>query len=309
MLGVHVAKNSHVLDGASMKRKTMLEALKLDVETLDLKSAQIYTHGPRSSHRNPMDYKAIKAYCKRRKLALWVHSAYITTGMWNINEDTKGDPKAKAIISLIKDQLIACNHLGANGLVIHLPKKHWNVVVGTLKILAPMLNKFKTPLLFEMTAVLAHPEFTYETPEKLNRLCDAIMDEIPDYENWGICPDTAHLWGAGVDVDDQKTMKSWFANMKYPYKIGLIHLNGSGVKNFSAGKDKHEIVFSDEDDIWNPDYSIDDELDLVAIKKSSIYTILKFAKKHKLSIICEINRGTAEDVMLSIDALKKILKS
>ena len=118
--------------------------------------------------------------------------------------------------------------------------------------------------------------------------------------------DTAHLWSCGVEVDDVKIMKKWFDALQYPEKIGLFHLNGSSIDQFETGKDKHKVVFGEDDDIWNADANADDGFSMPHIKKSSIFHLFKFAKKNNIDLICEINRGSYEDIQFSIQALHKI---
>jgi endonuclease IV len=307
MIGVHTSKVSKVLDNPNKKRLTMLDAIIVDTSQLKLNAVQIYTHGPRNSKRNPMNYNDIREYCEKKKIALYVHSSYITTGIWYINEDTKDDAKSKFAIKLLLDQLESCDNLGSGGLVIHLPKKHPNVIVDAFKVLAPLTEEYKTPILLEMTAVKPHPMYTYETPEKNNRLCDMLIKEVPKFTNWGICPDTAHLWGAGIEIDKASVMKSWFADLKYPKLVKLIHLNGASNSTFATGKDKHMVIFSDEDDIWNDVINSESVYDIKKLKASSLYELLKFAKKHKLAMICEINRGDCDDIKFAIKSVSQIL--
>jgi endonuclease IV len=307
MIGVHTSKDSKVLNNPDKKRATMLEAITLDTTHLKLDAVQIYTHGPRNSKCNPMNYNDIKEYCEKNKISLYVHSSYITAGIWYINKDSKDDDKSKFAIKLLLDQLESCDKLNSKGLVIHLPKKHPDIIIEAFKVLAPLTEEYKTPILLEMTAVKPHPMNTYETPEKNNRLCDMLLKEVPKFTNWGICPDTAHLWGAGVEIDKVSVMKSWFSNLKYPKRVKLIHLNGASNSTFDTGKDKHMVIFSDEDDIWN-DLINSEGYDIKKLKSSSLYELIKFAKKYKLAMICEINRGEYDEIKFAIKSLNQILK-
>jgi endonuclease IV len=308
MIGVHTSKISKVLGNPNKKRSTMLDAIVMDTSKLKLDAVQIYTHGPRNSKRNNMNYKAIRDYCKKKKILLYVHSSYITISIWHINEESKDEAKSKFAVKLILDQLKSCDELGSGGLVIHLPKKHPDVIVEAFKILAPLTEGYKTPILLEMTAVKPHPMNTYETSEKNNRLCDMLLKAVPEFTNWGICLDTAHLWGAGVEIDKVVVMKSWLNNFKYPNKIKLIHLNGASNSTFNTGKDKHMVIFSDQDDIWNDVINSEVKYNIKKIKASSLYELLKFAKKYKLAMICEINRGDYDEIKFAINSLNQVLK-
>lgn len=289
-IGVHVSKKSKVI---KENRKTMLESIKNDTDALKLKCCQIYTHGPRNSRKNKMDYNAIKKYNKVNNINLYVHSSYITTGLWNINNKNKNDSKSKMIIKLITEQLDACDKLNSLGLVIHLPKKQPSIITEAFSIIIPFIKKYKTPIMLEMTAVKPDPEKTYETPEKINNLIDEMNNVNPTYKNYSVCIDTAHLWGAGVKINEKKVINKWFKLLKYEC-IGLIHLNAGKLETFNTGKDKHQVLFSEDDDIWKVPSS------------ASLDIISKYAKKLNIDVICEINRGSYDDIKSSLAELNEI---
>lgn len=292
-IGVHVSKKSKVINE---NRKTMLDAIKNDTTKLNIKCCQIYTHGPRNSRRNKMDYVAIKKYCKTQGIKLYVHSSYITTGLWNINDDNKNSAKSKSTIKLITEQLDACDKLKSLGLVIHLPKKPASIITNSFKIIIPFIKKCKTPIMLEMTAVKPDPQKTYETPEKINNLVEEMKKINPTYENYSICVDTAHLWGAGIKVNDAETMHKWLKSIKHDC-IGLFHLNAGKLETFNTGKDKHQVLFSNDDDIWKTKLS------------KSLVIISNFAKKNNIDAICEINRGDYDDIESSIIALNDLFSA
>lgn len=309
MIGIHISKDSKVLEPPNKTRKTMLDAITMDTQELELGAFQIFTHGPQNSRKNKMDYTAIKKYCDKNKKHLYVHSAYLTTGIWNVNTKTQDDPKSKAAIKLFIAQLESCDELGSLGLVIHLPKKEPQVVIDTFEIMIPIFEQFKTPVLLEMTSVKPDPKKTYETPQKINRLTQMILEKYPKYTNWGWVPDTAHLWGAGIDISNNKIMGKWFSGLKYPKLIKLIHLNGGSIDTFATGKDKHMVVFGADDDIWNSTFDTPHKYSKKNIQKSSLYILAQFAKKYNIDCICEINRGDSDEIIFSTKSLKKVIES
>ena len=86
-------------------------------------------------------------------------------------------------------------------------------------------------------------------------------------------------------------MSKWFNSVKNC--IGLIHLNAGRLETFNTGKDKHQVLFSEDDDIWKTPSS------------TSLSIISKYAKKNNIDAICEINRGDYDDIELSIIELNK----
>lgn len=303
-IGVHISKISKVLPNPHKNRKTMLEAITVDCSELILGCCQIFVAGPRSSKMNPMNYAEIKKYCEEQKISIYVHSNYIAVGIFSVDNDNKTTPKAKSSIKNIVNQMEACDKIGAGGFVVHLSKRTPEQVVSTLKVLYPLIKKFKTPLVLEQPAKKADDNLTYETPEKINNLTKMIIKELPNL-NWGWCIDTAHLFAAGIEVDEYKVMKKWLADLKHQKYVKLIHLNGMSLDQFDTGKDTHQIVFSDDDDIWNPDCHIDD-CDMKQLKKSSIWLFSQFTKKNNIDCICEINRGKFNQIKFSIEILNKI---
>ncbi len=306
-IGIHVAKISHVLRGTLKKRKTMLEAIQKDCKELKIDACQIFVQGPRNSKMSTMDYGAINKYCVEQNINLYVHSSYITVGIFSVNEDNKVTTKSQNAIKSVTTQLDACDKLGAGGLVIHISKRTPQQIVDTFKVLAPIVKHFKTPILLEQPAKRPDDNLTYETPEKINNLTKLMKKELPKV-NWGWCFDTAHLFSAGVEIDIPKVMRNWFDNLQYPEMVKLFHLNGLSIKDFNTGKDEHRVVFGFDDDIFGDDVWDDDKqiFEMTKIKKSSIYIMSKFAKKYNVDSILEINRGNYQDMMFAIDHIKKL---
>lgn len=291
-VGVHVAKVSHILDAPFKNRKTMLEAIKIDCEAVNLKSCQIFTQGPMNSQMAKLNVSDIKQYCDDNKINLYVHSSYLTVGCWNINDETKNTAKGKNAIDGIKKQLDICDQLNSKGFIVHLSKKNPEQIIKTLEILYPLIKNYKTPFIFEQPAKKPDNNLTYETVEKTNRLTKLIVSKFPKF-NFGWCIDTCHLWSAGIRLDDTNITKKYFDTLMYKY-IKLIHINGGSSDIFNTGKDRHIIPFSKYDDIFN-------------INKKNINHICRFAKKNHIDMILEVNRGGSKEVKLAIQHLNKLL--
>ena len=304
-IGVHVAKISKVLENNN--RKNYLDAIKGDVESLNLGCVQIFVAGPANTRMAIMDYKGICKYCKETNINLYVHSSYLTVGIWSLTPQNKNTPKSISAIKHLENQLDACDLLKSRGFVVHLPKKKPEFIVGALEVIIPILDKYKTQFMLEMPASKSDDK-TYETPEKIDSLNYMIMQLYPKFHNWSWVIDTAHLWSCGVEVDDVKKMTKWFNDLKYPETIGLFHLNGSSIDQFDTGKDNHKVVFGVDDDIWNKESNFNDGMNIKKINKSTINIIAKFTKNRNIDLICEINRGNYNEIKFSIELLNKIFK-
>jgi deoxyribonuclease-4 len=290
MLGIHVSKESQVLDDD--KSIDMHLAIKRDLDALGLNAVQIFTHGPRFFVTNKLNYAAIKA--ATREIDISVHSAYATTNIWQYAGNAESASDDNYRLEMIRAQMISTKKIGGNRLVLHINKVEPEVIAKVMKKIKPIAIKTGVQLLLEMIAAKADPDTTYETPAKLDRLANAIGIEAW----WGYCVDTAHIWGAGVNITKYEEMAKWIKTLKCKKQVKMIHLNGSSADR-GSGKDKHEIAFSASDKIWGK----------IAPEKSGLRAIVEFAVKSQIPVICEINRGAEEDVRKSIEIIKVLMKS
>lgn len=275
--GFHVSKVSKVLD-KRVSRKTMSDAILQDSEIFEINYVQIFTHGPQNLNENKIDYDDVKKLCKKKKIGLVVHSSYLSTGIWNML--SKPIKKQNTYKWHIKSQAEACSKLDADGLVIHLPNNDKEDIASVLKHLEHELGNITILLEIENNN-------KYSDPLQLKELCLYLSDNIKS--KWLICIDTAHIWSSQINIASKKDMKKWFDEFAYPQFIGLIHFNGSSEK-FGSKKDKHAIPLASEDKIWGS-YRIDKK-----ISKSGAQYVIKYAKKNKIPLICEINTGSQTNV-------------
>jgi endonuclease IV len=294
-IGTHVSKISKVLNSPNKNRKTMEEAIQVETKVLGLDAAQIFTHGPRGHLRNSMDYDKIRELSK--SINLTVHSSYPSVAIWQINRRNKNEGISKRILSHILDQLKSCQNIGALGLVIHLPRRPIEDIVETMSAIEADLKNAKIPIWLEMISSKAHPELTYETPKKLNKLTKALVDIDPKV--WGLCIDTAHVYGSGEDISSKKLQDKWFKGLskEATKKIKQYHLNGTE-SELGSGKDKHAISFSIDDKIYST-YKKEPE-------KSGFFSVIKFCIEKNIPVILEINRGLEADTIWAVNTINSI---
>lgn len=287
ILGVHVAKSSKVLN--DKKDRNMHDAIKQDIDTLQLNAVQIFTHGPRFMNENTMDHKQVASITS--DLDLTVHSAYMAVGVWKVNEDNWKSKQSQKHLNRIVAHLQVCKKIEAWGLVIHVTKQHPEDVAYVMKKLRPYAKKYGVKILLEMVSSKSDPVKTYETPAKIDNLTELIG---ANETWWGWCVDTAHLWGAGVDIRQYKSMKEWLERITHKKKICMFHLNGSSA-SLGSGKDKHEIPFCSDDIMWGD----------VDPSNSGLRAVVEFAVPNNCTIICEINRGTQNQVIRGLEIIKR----
>jgi endonuclease IV len=295
MLGTHVCKISKMLDPPNKVRKTMHESIQVECEVLGLNAAQIFTHGPRGYNRNPMDYEKLKKLSEEYHLS--VHSSYPTVAIWKVTRKNKNEANSKKILEHVKDQLLSCRQIGADGLVIHISRHPVDHLLETMKVLEPIIKDIGVPVWLEMISSKAHPELTYESPKKLNRLVKTLKEIDPQV--WGLCIDTAHVYGSGLDISTIKQQDSWFNELtkEASKKISLFHLNGTE-SILGSGSDKHAIAFCTDDNIYRKYKNTP--------KKSGLYSVVKFCDKHIIPIILEINRGSEKGTIDLINIIATI---
>lgn len=309
MLGIHVAKMSKVLEKVKRNgevgkktRPSMFAAVAEESRTLKLSAVQIYTHGPRNFRANKLEYDKVKEFTQD-KISVIVHSTYGTgasnVGIWRVTEDNKNSVGPRNAVRHLADQLAACEKLGGYGLVVHLPQKSAKSVADTLRVdrVQDVLKKYGVPLLLEMVPSKDHPDDkSFLTPDQINELIEEL--EFMDDKMWGVCVDTAHLWGGGVEVSSAEDMQAWIDAIGDPSMIKLFHLNGSEKKTWNSGRDVHITPFSPADDMYhqfvaNP-------------KKSGVYPIVKFCMENRLPVICEINRGSEDEARECLKIVDKL---
>ena len=187
---------------------------------------------------------------------------------------------------MVRDQLNVCLDSGISGLVVHLPKDTLENIIEIL----PSIVVDDVELLLEIPAVHPDPLMSWETPEKINKLCKAIRKL--GYKNVKICIDTCHIFTGGYDLTTFEMAQTWLMKLKYPKMIGMIHLNDSAVP-LGNGKDTHAPLWAGL--MWKG----------VSPRKSGVRPFMKFASDYKIPVILE--RAGLKNVSVSKEL--KILRN
>jgi deoxyribonuclease-4 len=327
-LGIHVSKTMEV-NGKSYK--TILSGLKGESKGLNLSAISLFIIGPRNSKLVSMDYNNIDKYCIDNDITIWPHGSYTTAGIWNVTEKNINTEKSKAAIDTILSHLTTGEKLSAKGVVIHLPRHDLDSIIETMHILSNEIDNSKPSspyFTIEMPASKPSETLTYETPEKLNKLVKVLSDDKDITLKWNLCIDTCHLWAGGINIKKWNLWKNDLSK-DTKNKINLIHLNGAEARNFGTGKDHHITPLSLEDAIWGSLISKKsrDQINMIAnadlaktnlydiltsdehsnIKKSSLNSIVKFAKLKNISMIMEIKSEDYLNMKLALDVINHLL--
>lgn len=244
MIGVHLDK----------KYPTTLQSIKKSYAKYPLRCYQIFSISPRSSKMVSIgDPNEIKKWCKDNNVTIFVHSTYLTTGVWNDN---------KFSYKLLKMQYDICKSINSK-LILHLAKQPLDVIVKHCKKIKK--DKLSSLIYLEPTAS------SYDPPT-------ALVDLVKQ-TGMNLCLDTAHIWCYGYDIRTKQGMKKYLDQLKSIYKkIKLIHFNGCST-GLGSRHDKHAFPTSKQDLIW---YNND-----------GWEYIIKFAKKYKIPMIIEYTKDNA----------------
>jgi endonuclease IV len=267
-LGIHVFKGKDMANSITQAR-----------EDCPLNAVQLFTHGPRNTHKVDHDYELVRSAGKG--IHMYVHSSY-PTNPWN--------GKAE-IFKHTVDQFSSSMDLGSKGVVLHIPKIGPTAVAKPIKTLVAALLKKGLlkgqKVILEMKAVKQHETQSYESPEKINRLIEALKAEGLTANNVGICIDTAHIYAGKADIHTYTAGVKYFEDLKYPQWICLIHLNGNVYDAKKRAGDKHAVPFDHEDKVWKGK----------TYAESGCRAFIEFAQANGIDFILEVkDHHTVENV-------------
>lgn len=225
---------------------------------------QIFVVGPRTPEPCKIDIPELWKLGK--KYSIFVHEPY-ACNMWK---------DVNSILTTIE----ISHSIGSAGVVVHLPKKSPDVVVGQLVKLMAVLDEknIDTPIILETPSNKPDPLMSYETSEKLNRLIGMLEDKDILSDRVSICIDTAHVYIAGAPVVDYEDAKIYLNSIS-PGWIRLFHLNGNVYEFGKRFGDKHAIPFADDDQIWG--------VKKISYDKSGCRAFMEYSMENNIPVIFE----------------------
>ena len=175
----------------------------------------------------------------------------------------------------IKKELKVCKKAGLHGLVVHLGKQEIPEVMKNIKNLVIK----NCPLIYLETPSLKPINSHYVKPKDIGLLFKSIKKIDPNFQSFGLCIDTAHLWTSGINIQSYEDAADWLDEMMkqgIPSKNIIIHLNDSKTP-MGSGIDQHEMLM--EGLIWKS--YIDSP------KASGLYAFLDYSYRYQIHIILE----------------------
>ena len=175
----------------------------------------------------------------------------------------------------IKKELKVCRRAGLHGLVVHLGKQD---IPEVMKNITNLMIK-NCPLIYLETPSLKPENSYYVKPKDIGLLFKSIKKIDPEFEHFGLCIDSAHLWTSGIDIGSYENAAAWLDEIMQqgiPTKNIIIHLNDSKTPK-GSGIDQHAMLM--EGLIWKS--YIDSP------KASGLYAFLDYSYRYQIHIILE----------------------
>ncbi len=241
MLGVHIGAEAQSYLNTN-NHSTVISTYK---DNLRINAFQLFVM--EDYHKLNTFNETFKAYAQSG-VHLYAHASYKTSIMG-------------ATSKLIKDQYKLCQEQEFRGLVCHLlkrtPVENFNAIVDLVKYSNTFARigisnipisshvSYHTKFLFEINGVKTDNKNvgisnTFETPDKINYLIDALIAVGVTPDHMGFCLDTSHIWTGGISIRNSKEVRDWLGKIRDPKWIQLIHLNDSNSE--LGGRDLHTWV-------------------------------------------------------------------
>lgn len=206
---------------------------------------QIFSTSPRSWNKPILGSEVVSLFLNKKKALnidpIYFHASYLI----NLADGNEIGIKSKE--SLISE-LTYASQLGIKGSVIHLGsfKSNENIILDVSQ------DRRYSTLISNILEVLSKtPKDTFFIIEnagnnKIGQSLEeiyAIIKDIQD-ERIRVCLDTCHLFSAGYDITNKKTICEFIEKINILFgidRIELLHINDSK-DQFQSGRDRHENI-------------------------------------------------------------------
>ena len=279
-LGAHVHKKS-----SKGKSRKMHDAISEDVKHMasfgiNEPSVQIFVSGPKTYKEtlSADEKRGIAKYLSETGTKLVIHGAYV---------DRPWSGIAGAVHN-VKQELRVGAEIGATGVIIHLSSGCVNDVAFKAALTEIANIDLPRPQVLWLEINSAKPSnFTFETPEKLNRLFARIASYgIRGNISVGLCIDTAHLYACGMSLETYDAARKWIEAL--PNVPVMMHLNDSA-SALGSGIDKHASLCHGQ--IWSKYHP---DTGTLPYEKSGLNYLMEWADSGSIMTILERNDETPD---------------
>ena len=205
------------------------------------------------------------------------HAGYVVAP-WSKDEAIS----AKSIVDIGLSSMI-CKYLNISYYLIHLPATILDMDEFTA-ILKKIRDAVEKPIVMVFEIVAAKPtklDCIGGPPlERLHKV-NAAIESIFGKGEYGLCIDTAHVFGLGVPLTTAEDAMTFIKSVD-PLPVSVLHFNGNAY-TLGRGKDKHGDIAGVTDNIWSSD-------------SSGARVVLKWAIGKNIPVILERHgRSSIED--------------
>jgi deoxyribonuclease-4 len=209
---------------------------------------QVFTDDPRAwtprAEPRP-DLATFRELLAERDVPLLVHASYL------VNLATPDELVFERSVERVRQELGAAAAMGGRAVNVHVGSHRGAGVRAGVERTAQAIER----IVRDLGPEGAVPRLVLEdsagqgdslgvTIEELGRILDAAERRGVPRQRLGVCLDTAHLWGAGYDLDDPASVDAMLASLDQVVGVdglAMIHLNDSLAPKGSRA-DRHQHI-------------------------------------------------------------------
>lgn len=252
-------------------------ALEMGTDTL-----QLFLHSPRSwstkeiSEKDIQDFKAI---LRQTGIGpVFAHASYL------INLASQEKRLWHASVNLLKRELQMASELGIKAVVVHPGRTKGAPEKEAISRVREALKRLSSEVGLERLVLENTSGRKGELGSTMEQLLE-IIDGLPE-KPLGLCIDTAHAYGAGIDITEETVLRGLLSHGPMP--VVLIHLNDS--KGALGSRiDRHEHIGRG------------------AIGLEGFKRVLSVLKGTDLPLIMETPKKAPDDDIKNLRTVKEIL--
>lgn len=216
-----------------------LEKVRERAEERHCETLQIFSRNPRGWESSPLDPDSAKRFVSDMNALridpIVIHMPYLP------NPASPEKDKLKKSVDSLKEELGRAAMLSAKYVVVHAGKAMGAAVPEACKVLSNSINESLGSVENDVTLLVENTAGQgTEIGSTLEELSE-ILSRVKEKSRVGICLDTAHAFGAGIDFRKKDALEAFLD--RFDKLIGLdylklIHLNDSKVE-FDSRVDRH----------------------------------------------------------------------
>lgn len=185
--------------------------------------------------RNPEEIKTFNKLTKERFRPIFIHAIYL------INLGAESEDNYKKSVKALAGALAIGDQINAAGVIFHAGShqgRGYNTIHDrVVKTIDSLAEKYQTPLVIELAT--GHNKIGTDLSD-----IEQVFSTVKKPKKLGLCLDTAHAFGSGIDVSSHEVMLSFISKLNK--SIGLdrlvaIHANDTPF-DLGSNRDRHANI-------------------------------------------------------------------